>query len=78
MSAAEIADNKWELSATKPPVTSAAGIAQILLIGGLGLFFVWIIVFSIIAIVTPKPEDGGLAGEFKNMKVEGAGGAADE
>lgn len=75
MSAAEIADNKWELSSTKPPTTSAAGLAQILLIGGLGLFFVWIIVFSIIAIVTPKPEDGGLAGDFKNMKTEGAAAA---
>jgi|GEM_PF-1628524 len=74
MSAAEIADNKWELSSTKPPVGSASGIAQILLMGGFAVFFVWIIVFSVIAIVTPKAEDSGLAGQYKDMGVEGADG----
>ena len=78
MSAAEIADNKWELSSTKPPVGSASGIAQILLMGGFAVFFVWIIVFSVIAIVTPKAEDAGLAGQYKGMGVEGAGAAKAE
>ncbi len=78
MSAAEIADNKWELSSTKAPVGSASGIAQIILMGGFGVFFVWIIVFSIIAIVTPKPEDGGLAGQYSNMGVDGAEGGGEE
>ncbi|MEM6995569.1 MAG: hypothetical protein AAF721_33975 [Myxococcota bacterium] len=77
MSAAEIADNKWELSSTKAPVGSASGIAQILLMGGFAVFFVWIIVFSIIAIVTPKAEDGGLAGQYQNMGVDGAEGGGE-
>ena len=65
MSAAEIADNRWEVAATKPPVTSPAGLAQIILMGGFAAFFGWIVVFSVIAIVTPKGE--GLAGEYKNL-----------
>lgn len=73
MSAAEIADNRWELKATKPPITSPAGLAQIILMGGFAAFFAWILVFSAIAIVTPKGE--GLAGDYKNMKAGEAGEA---
>ena len=76
MSAAEIADNKWEVSATKPPVGSAGGIAQILLMGGFAVFFVWIVVGSVIAIVTPKSE--GLAGEYEKMKKQDAAAAPAE
>lgn len=75
MSAAEIADNKWELQATKPPVTTVPGLAQIILMGGFALFFGWIIAFSIVGIVTPKDEDGGLAGQYKDLKPGGAGPA---
>lgn len=76
MSAAEIADNKWEVSATKAPVGSASGIAQMLLMGGFAVFFVWIIVFSIIAIVTPTVETG-LANDYGKMRNDApAGGAA--
>ena len=35
MSAAEIADNKWELDSTKPPIKSVGAIGQISLIAGL-------------------------------------------
>jgi hypothetical protein len=77
MSAADIADNKWESQAAKAPVGSFQGILQILLMTGFALFFVWIVIFSVIAIVTPKSEDGGLAGDFKNMKVEGQGAPAE-
>lgn len=56
MSAAEIADNKWELNATKPPVNTVAGIAQIALMVFFALFFLWIMVSSFIGIVTPKAE----------------------
>ncbi len=73
MSAAEIADNKWELSATKPPVATASGIAQVVLMGGFAAFFGWILVFSAIAIATPKGE--GLAGEYK--KLNNSGDASD-
>lgn len=77
MSAAEIADNKWELQATKPPLGTLAGVMQILLMAGFASFFVWIVIYSVVAVVTPKDEDGGLAGEFDKMGVEGtkAGGA---
>jgi len=67
MSASEIADNRWELSATKPPVTSAGGIAQILLMSGFGLFFVYILIGSIQGMIMPKTE--GLAGEYKNLNA---------
>jgi hypothetical protein len=72
MSAAEIADNKWEMESTKPPVGSLSGLSQILLMGGFGFFFTLIIVGSLIAIVTPKPEDGGLAGQYKTMGAQGS------
>lgn len=71
MSAAEIADNKWELSSTKPPVSTAGGVLQLLLMVGFIGLFGWLIVSSVIGIVTPKSEDGGLAGQYKNMSVEG-------
>ena len=71
MSAADIADNKWEAQAAKAPIGSIQGIMQMLLMGGFMAFFVWIVIFSVIAIVTPKSEDGGLAGDFEKMKVEG-------
>lgn len=71
MSAADIADNKWEAQSAKAPIGSVQGIAQMLLMGGFMAFFVWIVIFSVIAIVTPKKEDGGLAGDFQKMKVEG-------
>jgi hypothetical protein len=75
MSAAEIADNKWELESTKAPTATPTGLAQIVMFGGFALFFGWIIAFSVVGIVTPKPEDGGLAGQYKNMKAAGAGEA---
>ncbi|MCX4245052.1 hypothetical protein [Paraliomyxa miuraensis] len=71
MSASEIADNKWELQASKPPLGSAGGIMQLIFMAGFCGVFLYLIIFSIIGAVTPKPEDGGLAGQYKNMKVEG-------
>ena len=74
MSSAEIADNPWELSATKPPVATVSGMAQILMMSGFAVFFGWLAVASVIAIITPRKEDQGLAGQFK--KLEGGGQAA--
>ncbi|MEM7152911.1 MAG: hypothetical protein AAF799_08710 [Myxococcota bacterium] len=71
MSSAEIADNKWELSSTKPPLKSAGGIMQLALMGGFVALFGWLIGSSVIGLVTPKAEDGGLAGKYKNMGVDG-------
>jgi hypothetical protein len=73
MSAAEIADNKWEMESTKPPVTSLAGIAQIVLMSGFALFFTLVVVGSLVGLVSPKSE--GLAGEYSKMRA--GGGAAD-
>jgi hypothetical protein len=42
MSMSEIADNKWELDAAKPPTTTFGGICQILLITAFALIFVYI------------------------------------
>jgi hypothetical protein len=68
MSTSEIADNKWEVQASKPQVANAAGIMQILLMVGFVGIFAYLIIFSIIGAVTPAKEDGGLAGQYKNMK----------
>jgi hypothetical protein len=67
MSAAEIADNKWETESTKPPVKTAGAIGQITLIGGLSLFFSYILLMSAWAIVSPKQEND-LEEQFKNLK----------
>lgn len=75
MSAAEIADNKWEVEATKPPLKDVGGVGQIALIGSLGLFFLYVVVMSLVAIVTPK-KDGGLADQYKNLNAAGEPAAA--
>ena len=71
MSASEIADNKWELQSTKPPLGSAGGVLQLLLMVGFVGLFGWLIVSSIIGIITEKKEGGSLADQYKNMNVEG-------
>ena len=77
MSSAEIADNRWELSATKPPVTSPAGLAQILLMAGFGLFFVYILVGSVQGIIMPKTESS-IAKQFESGAADGAAEEAAE
>lgn len=72
MSSSEIADNKWELQASRPQVSNFGGIAQILLMLGFIGVFGYLILFSIIGAVTPKNEDSGLENQFKNMKAEAA------
>ncbi len=74
MSAAEIADNKWELESTKPPIKTAGALAQIILMGGLISFFAIILVGSVFGIMAPKGE-GSLADQYKNLTVEGTGEA---
>jgi hypothetical protein len=72
MSSSEIADNKWELQASKPQMATPGGIMQIILMLGFIGVFGYLIVFSIIGAVTPKNEDAGLEAQFKNMKPAGA------
>jgi hypothetical protein len=54
MSISEIADNKWEVRAAKPPVTTVPAIFQILLIGAFAAVFVWILWFSAAGIFGSK------------------------
>ncbi len=52
MSVAEIQDNKWEVEATKAPVANAPGIGMILMMVGFSLFFVFLIIGSVIGSFT--------------------------
>jgi hypothetical protein len=52
MSVAEIQDNKWELQAIKPPVTNAGAIGIIIMMSCFALFFVAIIIGSVIGSFT--------------------------
>lgn len=76
MSAAEIADNKWEAESTKPPIITPGGLAQILLMGLFGLFFVFILINSVIAIVTPHQESD-LESQYKEKLGSGEGAPAE-
>lgn len=52
----EVADNKWEAEAAKPPLVSPAALAQILMMTIFAGFFAYILVMSVVGIVTPKEE----------------------
>lgn len=54
MSAAEIADNKWEREAAKPPVASVGAIAQLALVSVFILIFLWILSWTVMGIVGDK------------------------
>lgn len=66
MSTAEIADNKWEVQASKPPVASAGGLLNLLMIIGFTALFIYITAMSVVAIVTPK-SGNSLENQYKNM-----------
>lgn len=71
MSASEIADNKWELEASKPPIGTPSGLAQIVLFMGFIGLFGYILGNSVVAIVTPKKEST-LGEMYKNMRNDGS------
>jgi len=54
MSAAEIADNKWEREAAKPPVTNFGSIAQLILVSFFILLFLWILSWVFMGIIGDK------------------------
>jgi hypothetical protein len=64
----EIADNKWEVEAAKPPVTTVSGIAQILLIACFASVFVYILQGSVRGLVTERKD--GLAESYGRMTNE--------
>jgi hypothetical protein len=68
MTVAEIQDNKWELQAIKPPTTNAAAIGMILMMVGFSLFFVFLIIGSVIGSFT----------DTKVMDFEGKAAAHDK
>jgi len=74
MSTSEIADNKWELEASKPPIFTMPGLAQIGLFIGFIILFGYILGMSVVAMVTPKKESS-LGEMYKNMKQDGSGPA---
>lgn len=69
MSASEIADNKWELEASKPPVTGVSGILQILVVSFFALLFAWMMMFTFQGIFGSKRET--LADQYGNLTVDG-------
>ena len=56
MSVAEIQDNKWEVQASKPPLKTPGAIGIMIMMGGFMLFFVWVIIFSVIGSFTETKE----------------------
>ena len=56
MSVAEIADNKWEAQAVKPPITNIAAISQILMMVALAGIFVYLFQGSLQGIFGEKRE----------------------
>jgi len=75
MSSSEIADNKWEVEASKPPVTNAGAISQIVLIGTLTLFFAYILVMSAVGLFS-GPSENSLEEQYKNLNKAPAAEAA--
>ena len=70
MSISEIADNKWEVQAAKPPVTTVPAIFQILLIGAFAAVFVWILWFSMVGFFGAKRDT--MADNYGKMGNEAA------
>lgn len=68
--AAEIADNKWELQAVKPPITEPASFMQMIFVGAIALFFAWIAVMSVVALFTDNT-DNNLADKIGEMQQRG-------
>lgn len=64
MSTAEIADNKWEVQASKPPVATIGGLMQLLMISGFAGLFGYLTVMSIIGAVSPKPDANAIEKQF--------------
>lgn len=76
MSSAEIADNKWEVEAAKPPVATAGGILQVFLLVAFAGVFVWILIFTARGIFGDQKES--LADQYGKMTVEGGAPAGEK
>ncbi|MBZ5713419.1 hypothetical protein [Nannocystis pusilla] len=69
MSASEIADNKWELEASKPPISDVGGILQIVVVAFFAALFGWMLMFTFQGIFGSKRET--LADAYGNLTVDG-------
>ncbi|MCY1056042.1 hypothetical protein [Nannocystis sp. SCPEA4] len=69
MSASEIADNKWELEASKPPISDVGGILQIVVVTFFAALFGWMLMFTFQGIFGSKRET--LADAYSNLTVDG-------
>lgn len=56
MSTADIADNKWELEASKPPIRTLGGVLQLVVISFFAGLFVWMLAFTFQGIFGAKRE----------------------
>jgi hypothetical protein len=69
MSISEIADNKWEAQAAKPPVQNIPAIAQMVLIATFTGIFAWILFGSVQGMFGAKRE-GGMSESYGKMTHE--------
>lgn len=69
MSISEIADNKWEVQAAKPPVSNVPAVAQMLLIASFAGIFAWILFGSLQGMFGAKRE-GGMSENYSKMTHE--------
>jgi len=69
MSISEIADNKWEVQAAKPPVQTVPAVAQMLLIATFAGIFAWIL-FGSLQGMFGATRDGGMAESYGKMTHE--------
>ena len=67
MSAADIADNRWEREAAKPEITTASGLAQLSLVGVFSVFFVGVVLVSIYSIIA-GPQESDLERRFREAQ----------
>lgn len=71
MSTAEIADNRWEVEATKVEATNPAGLAQLILVGIFSVFFVGVALVAVYSLFA-GPSEGSMEEMFKNQPAAGA------
>lgn len=66
MSTAEIADNRWEVEATKVQATDPAGLAQLILVAIFSVFFVGVALVAVYSLFA-GPQEGSMEQMFKNQ-----------
>lgn len=78
MSTTEIADNKWELQVSKPPVATAGGLLLLLMFAGFTILFGYLTVMSVIGAFSQKPEQNRIEKQFSKPAAEKPAAATPE